>query len=118
MSSSSTESATVVDVTMPQMAVSVAEGTVVDQTPAADSEAEAGSVIKVRVSSGSPEVAAPKLVGLGVQTAQKEIEKLGLKPLVRWVSLAETQGYVVLSQKPPAGEKLKPGAEIEIVANR
>ncbi len=96
----------------------VAEGSVIDQTPPAESEAEAGSVIKVRVSSGSPGVAAPKLVGLGVQTAQKEIEKAGPKPVVRWVSLAETQGYVVLSQKPPPGEKLKPGAEIEIVANR
>jgi beta-lactam-binding protein with PASTA domain len=96
----------------------VAEGSVIDQAPAAESEAEAGSVIKVRVSAGSPEVAAPKLVGLGVQNAQKEIEKLGLKPMLRWVSLAETQGFVVLSQKPPPGEKLKPGAEIEIVANR
>jgi beta-lactam-binding protein with PASTA domain len=96
----------------------VADGAVIDQTPAADSELEAGGVVKVRVSGGSPEVAAPKLVGLGVQNAQKELEKLGLKPVVRWVSLAETQAFIVLSQKPPAGEKVKAGADVEIVANR
>lgn len=96
----------------------VAEGSVVDQTPAAESELESGAVIKVRVSAGNPEVLAPKLVGLGVKTAQTEIEKLGLKPVVRWVSLAETQAFIVLSQKPPPGEKLKAGADVEIVANR
>jgi serine/threonine-protein kinase len=96
----------------------VADGAVVDQSPAAESELEAGGVVKVRVSGGSPEVAAPKLVGLSVQNAQKEIEKLGLKPVVRWVSLAETQAFIVLSQKPPAGEKVKAGGDVEIVANR
>lgn len=96
----------------------VAEGSVIDQTPPAESELEPGGVIKVRVSAGNPEVLAPKLVGLGVKTAQTEIEKLGLKPVVRWVSLAETQAFIVLSQKPPPGEKLKPGADVEIVANR
>ena len=56
--------------------------------------------------------------GFALAKAKTEIEKLGLKPVVRWVSLAETATYVVLNQKPVANEKVKPGAEVEVVVNR
>jgi beta-lactam-binding protein with PASTA domain len=37
---------------------------------------------------------------------------------VRWVSLAETATFVVLSQKPEPGQKVEPGAEVQLTANR
>jgi hypothetical protein len=43
---------------------------------------------------------------------------VGLKPKVEWVSVAESQGLLVLRQTPAAGQKAKPGTEVTIVANR
>ena len=60
----------------------------------------------------------PKLVGVNFAKAQKDLEELGLKPLVRWVELAETPTMVVLSQKPAGGQKLKPGGEVTITVCR
>jgi hypothetical protein len=34
------------------------------------------------------------------------------------VSLAESQGLIVLRQTPAAGQKAKPGSEVTIVANQ
>ncbi len=93
-------------------------GQVVSQTPAADTEAEKGKAVTLVLSTGPGDVVVPKLAGFALAKAKTEIEKLGLKPVVRWVSLAETATYVVLNQKPVALEKVKPGAEVEIVVNR
>jgi eukaryotic-like serine/threonine-protein kinase len=96
----------------------VAQGLVVDQSPKADTAQAKGATIALRVSSGPGEVDVPKVVGLPLAQAQKTLEALGVKPVVRWVALAETATYVVLSQKPVAGAKMKPGAEVELMANR
>lgn len=93
-------------------------GQVLSQTPAADSPAEKGKPVTLVLSGGPGDVAVPKLAGFALPKAKTEIEKLGLKPVVRWVSLAETATYVVLNQKPAANEKVKPGAEVEVVVNR
>lgn len=93
-------------------------GSVIEQTPAAEARAAKGSAITVKLSSGPGDVEVPKLLGVNVGKAQKEIEKLGLKPAVRWVELAETPTMVVLNQKPAAGQKLKPGSEVQITVCR
>ena len=72
----------------------------------------------VQVSSGPAEVEVPKLSGLALNKAKEELEKLGLKAAVVWVSRAETATYAVLGQKPLAGEKLAPGSEVELTVNR
>jgi serine/threonine-protein kinase len=93
-------------------------GQVVSQTPAADAPGEKGKTVTLVLSTGPGDVVVPKLSGFALAKAKTEIEKLGLKPVIRWVSLAETATYVVLNQKPVALEKVKPGAEVEIVVNR
>lgn len=93
-------------------------GQVLSQTPAADTAAEKGKAVTVVLSTGPGDVVVPKLAGFALAKAKADIEKLGLKPVVRWVSLAETATYVVLNQKPVANEKVKPGAEVEVVVNR
>jgi eukaryotic-like serine/threonine-protein kinase len=93
-------------------------GQVLRQDPPAESPAEKGKVVKVVLSSGPGEVVVPKLAGFALAKAKTELEQLGLKPVVRWVSLAETATYVVLNQKPLANEKAKAGSDVEVVVNR
>ncbi|MFO7179395.1 MAG: PASTA domain-containing protein [Pseudomonadota bacterium] len=96
----------------------VPAGKVVKQVPSADTPHEKGRTVVVQVSSGPAEVEVPKLSGLALNKAKEELEKLGLKAAVVWVSRAETATYAVLGQKPLAGEKLAPGSEVELTVNR
>ena len=94
------------------------EGTVVTQSPASESGLAKGGAVVVELQAAASEVDVPKLSGFSVKKAQETVEKLGLTLETRWVSMAETATFVVLNQKPPAGQKLKPGDKIEITVNR
>ena len=96
----------------------VPAGKIVKQGPQADTPYERGRSVLVQLSSGPGEVQMPKLAGLGLNKAKEELEKIGLKPQVSWVSRAETATFAVLGQKPAAGEKVKTGADVELVVNR
>jgi eukaryotic-like serine/threonine-protein kinase len=96
----------------------VPDGAVIAQTPGAEEALEKGGSVVLRVSAGPAEVEVPRVTGSVVQRAKTELEKLGLKPKVEWVSVAESQGLIVLRQTPPAGQKAKPGSEVTIVANQ
>ena len=95
-----------------------AEGTVVTQSPASESGLAKGGTIVVELQAAASEVDVPKLTGLPLKKAEEAVKKLGLTLEVRWVALAETATYVVLSQKPPPGQKLKPGDKLEVSVNR
>jgi beta-lactam-binding protein with PASTA domain len=95
-----------------------ADGTIITQEPASDSGLVKGGAVTVELEATVEDVEVPKLAGFSVKKAQETVEKLGLKLEVRWVSLAETATFVVLSQKPPAGKKLKPGEKVEVSVNR
>jgi serine/threonine-protein kinase len=103
------EGGAIADATLPH-------GTVLDQSPKADTDSPKGSVVTVQVSSGPEDVEIPKLGGLPIAKAQADLQKLGLKPVVLWAELAETQCYVVLNQKPLPGKKVKPGTEVQLTA--
>ena len=94
----------------------VPEGVVVRQIPKADVVYGKPAIVVVQASSGTGDVEVPKLLGMGVGTAKTKLEEIGLKVAVRWVAMAETQTNVVLSQKPPTGERVKPGSEVQITA--
>jgi len=96
----------------------IAQGLIIDQTPKAETAHVKGGTVTVRVSSGPGEVELPKFIGIGLTQAKTDIEKMGLKVNVRWVAMAETPTYVVLNQKPAAGEKVKPGAEVQLTVCR
>jgi serine/threonine-protein kinase len=96
----------------------VGQGLIIDQTPKAETAHVKGGTVTVRVSSGPGDVELPKFIGVGLTQAKTDIEKLGLKANVRWVAMAETPTYVVLNQKPAAGEKVKPGAEVVLTVCR
>jgi serine/threonine-protein kinase len=94
------------------------EGTVVTQMPTADAGLEKGGTVSVEVQAAASEVDVPKLAGFSVKKAEEAVKKLGLELDIKWVAMAETATYVVLNQKPPAGQKLKPGDKVEITVNR
>jgi serine/threonine-protein kinase len=96
----------------------VAAGLVLDQSPKAEMAQTKGSAVVVHLSAGPADVAMPKVVGVGVNQAKTDLEKLGVKPVIRWVALAETPTYVVLNQKPAPGDKVKAGAEVQLTACR
>jgi eukaryotic-like serine/threonine-protein kinase len=96
----------------------VPEGKVITQAPTSDSELERGATVTFGVSSGPAAVEVPRLTGMALGAAKTELQKLGLKPVVQWISVAETQGLIVLRQTPEAGEKLKPGSDVQIVVNQ
>jgi serine/threonine-protein kinase len=94
------------------------EGTVVTQSPASESGLAKGGTVVVELQAAAGEVDVPKLAGFSVKKAEETVKKLGLTLEVRWVAMAETATFVVLNQKPPAGQKLKPGDKIEVTVNR
>jgi serine/threonine-protein kinase len=97
----------------------IAEGKIIAQTPQADGVLEKDGAVLVQVSLGPADVEVPKVVGKSLTAAKEDLEKAGLKLApVRWVSIAETATFVVLSQKPEPGKPVKPGTEIQLSANR
>lgn len=97
---------------------SVNQGIVLDQVPKANVVLAKGGTVRLQVSNGPDVIEVPKLVGTSIAEAQKTLEKLKLKAVVRWISLGETPTYVVLNQKPAAAEKVKPGTEVQLTACR
>jgi serine/threonine-protein kinase len=93
-------------------------GIVTDQSPKAETPQAKGSTVIVQVSSGSGDFEMPKVLNVGINQAKTDLEKLGLKVNIRWVAMAETPTYIVLSQKPAPGEKVKPGSEVQLTACR
>lgn len=96
----------------------VPDGAVISQAPGAEEPLEKGGSVALRVSAGPAEVEVPRVTGSVVQRAKADLEKAGLEPKVEWVSVAESQGLIVLRQAPAAGQKAKPGTVVTIVANQ
>ena len=78
------------------------EGTVVAQNPAADTEADRGSSVRINVSKGPGEVTVPDLVGQTEDEAKEQLQQLGLQANVDMVPSEEPEGTVV-AQNPTAG---------------
>jgi len=94
------------------------QGSVVSQFPVADAELPSGGSVTLHLSSGPAEVQAPKLLGLALSEAKDKLAELGLGLKIRWVSRAETIENHVLTQKPSAGQTMKPKGVVEVVINR
>lgn len=96
----------------------VPKGTIVSQLPEAEAPQETDKPVIVRVSAGAAEMDVPKLLGLNIEKAKARAKDLGFALKIVWVQQSETDSYVVLSQKPTAGKKIKPGEEVAVTVNR
>jgi beta-lactam-binding protein with PASTA domain len=93
-------------------------GQIARQMPAADSAYVKGGAVAVQISSGPSDVEIPKLLGRPYLEATKEVEALGLKATIAWISHGETPEYIILQQAPAAGQKVAPGSEVRFTVNR
>lgn len=96
----------------------VPEGEVARQMPNADSTYVKGAAVTVQLSAGPGAVDLPQFTGKPFKKAMDEIESLGLKAAVGWISRGETPAYVILNQSPAAGTKLDPGSVVRFTVNR
>jgi serine/threonine-protein kinase len=87
---------------------------IVKQAPKPDTAYAPPGIVILQPSAGPANVELPKLLGMGITAAKTKVEELGLKAVVHWVDMAETQTNVVLDQKPAAGQKVKPGSEVHL----
>lgn len=94
----------------------VAEGTVINTSPAAGIFVEKGKVITLNVSSGPEQVAVPKLIGLTQDQATQALAAAGLEVDVEIVQRASTEDErdKVVSQDPSANAFVNKGATITL----
>ncbi len=92
----------------------IPEGSVVSQVPKAGHGYAKGGLVIAEISAGPGEVEVPKLLGTGVTAAKMQLEQLGLKAVVHWITVGETPTNVVLSQDPAPGKKVKPGGDVQV----
>jgi beta-lactam-binding protein with PASTA domain len=91
-------------------------GTVVDQSPAANSTVDAGSIVRLNVSTGTtrPPVPVPDVTGASQATARRDLSK---SFTVRTVFRSGTKG-VVLGQLPAGGAQARRWAQVLIYVGR
>ena len=79
-----------------------------------------GTTIIVVVSTGKGQVAMPNVVGKDGATAATELTNLGLRVVVneQLLPAGDAQNGKVISQDPPAGSSVAPGANVTIVVGR
>jgi serine/threonine-protein kinase len=96
----------------------IPKGSIVSQQPAADAPQDTDKPVIVRVSTGPGELEVPKLVGQGLEQAKAQAKDLGVPLKILWTEIGETVTFVVLSQSPVAGKKIKPGEAVTVTVNR
>ena len=93
---------------------SVAAGYVISQTPAAGTEAEAGSTVTIVISKGKQTVTMISVTGQPESSARDALERMGLKVKTE----SEYNSYVpagsVVRQSPDSGNEVMPGSEVTL----
>ncbi len=91
-------------------------GTVIDQSPAANSFAAKGSTVTLTVSKGPQTSGIPGVEGTDEQTAKSQLEASGFKAKVeREDTTDEGLDGIVIRQDPAAGTQAKPKTRVTIV---
>jgi serine/threonine-protein kinase len=95
----------------------VAEGSVISQTPA-DGQAPQGSTVELVVSKGPPPRPIPDVVGETRGDAERILRDAGFVPVVGGSKFsAEVPRGDVIRQSPPRGEELQPGSTVTLVVS-
>jgi serine/threonine-protein kinase len=94
-------------------------GTVLDQAPAAGTEVEEGSTVKLTVAKAPPRVEVPDVLDKTEAEARTALEQAGFKVrrIREDVDTAEEAGKVI-DQDPPAGEERRKGTRVTIFVGR
>ena len=95
----------------------VAEGVVVEQHPPAGAELAQGSVIYLVVSRGKDAVFLPSFVGVPLETALKELERLGIQANILHSDDIAVSPNTVIKQEPAAGTKVVRGSFVTLTVS-
>jgi eukaryotic-like serine/threonine-protein kinase len=92
------------------------EGDVISQNPAGGTEVSKGETVTITVSTGTPQVDIPDVIGLSESSAKSRLKSAGLKPVTQERTVTDpSQDGVVVEQRPGSGTQLDKGAEVVIV---
>jgi eukaryotic-like serine/threonine-protein kinase len=92
------------------------EGDVISQSPAGGTELARGETVTITVSTGTPRVDVPDVIGLRERSASSRLSSAGLKPVTQERTVTDpSQDGVVVEQRPATGTQLDKGAEVVIV---
>jgi serine/threonine-protein kinase len=95
----------------------VRKGLVVSTTPAGGTVLAQGERVRVDVSSGVAQFAAPNVLGLGSDAAVRALEDKGLVPVVNDLESDQPEGKV-FQQDPVAGTKVAAGDRVTITVSK
>ena len=93
------------------------QGTVIEQSPTAGTDADKGSTVRLVVSAGPSTVAVPNAVGLSETEARDRMVAGGFEVASRQV-FADRDAGTVVSQSPAAGTKVAKGDRVELVVSK
>lgn len=101
-----------------QYSLTIAKGHVVSQNPTPGRRVKKKKNIKVVLSLGGKELAAPKLAGISLREAKMEISQRGLKlEKVALIHDGENLRDTVIAQTPPSGELLEREGRISLLVS-
>jgi eukaryotic-like serine/threonine-protein kinase len=94
----------------------VAEGDVISQSPSAGSEVARNSRVTITVSTGTPKVDVPDVVGQKEARATSTLSGAGLRAVRQEREVTDpTQDGVVIEQRPGSGTQVDKGSDVVIV---
>ena len=98
----------------------VAAGSVIRTEPAAGSQVDLGTEIKIFESTGTAELLLPGLLNQSEEAARLELTTRGLVPIVNYVDVDPNSGQVgiVIAQNPQGGTPLGAGSSVTINVGR
>lgn len=97
----------------------VPAGSVIDQSPTANAEAEAGTAVNLTISLGAEEVEVPTLVGMAEADAKKALETAGFVADPQPAEYdTKIESGLIISQSPEAGSKLAKGSKVSYTPSK
>ena len=100
-----------------QEASAAEEGVVFNQDPVANQRVEAGSVVTLFVSRGTPGAEVPDVVGESEATARQILEDAGFAVSVTEQASRDQPDGTVLTQSPQAGQSAPAGSTVSLVVS-
>jgi serine/threonine-protein kinase len=88
---------------------------IIEQNPAAASEADEGSAVDVVISSGPAKATVPAIIGLSLDRASEELERAGLTLGKRTERESDRAPGTVLDSDPKEGENVDTGSPVDVI---
>lgn len=95
----------------------VPKGTVISQSPTANSKATKNSVVTITVSSGPGEVPVPNVINLSSLAASNQLGQAGFQVTIKQQSSATIASGIVISTNPAPGAKAAKNSTVEMTVS-